>query len=556
MFSTTASRVLFRRGAAALALITPAVAVTHNYVSDNQRTTPKLLTAKAIDSLTLPPFSVYLSSIAQAEAPSHTSERPASERAGVPLPGLPAIPAERVRNSNGKGGTPIYVTYGRAVYDVTDFVSSHPGGDHILLAAGGPLEPFWSLYSQHSADWVLELLEELRIGNLQVDEQWIRQVENVEHNAKDGPYANDPKRHGTLLVQGNTPFNAEPRADLLVATQLTPNDLFYVRNHMPVPVIREEDYELEIAGVDGKVLKRLGIKDLREGYKKHVVAAAIQCAGNRRNELDRVKKVKGGRWEIGAISNAEWGGVRLSDVLADIEKETGKSVTEGAQHMCFEGLDLDPAKGNVYAASVPMDVLRRVPNVLLAYEMNGKELPRDHGYPIRVVVPGIVGARNVKWLGKIVASKEESDSHWQRQDYRSFSPDKDWDNVDFSESPSIQEMPVVSAICTHKVDEAEGMVSMKGYAWSGDGKGIIRVDVSADGGKTWMGAELCEKGHDEVRNEVYDWTLWQADVKVPQGEMELVCKAVDSAYNTQPDSADAIWNLRGLLNNSWHRVTV
>jgi len=201
-----------------------------------------------------------------------------------------------------------------------------------------------------------------------------------------------------------------------------------------------------------------------------------------------------------------------------------------------------------------------VPDVLLAYEMNGEELPRDHGYPIRAIIPGVVGARNVKWLGKVVLSETESDSHWQKQDYRSFSPDIDWDNVDFSAAPSIQEMPVVSAICTHKVNDEEQSVTVSGYAWSGDGKGIIRVDVSADGGKTWTGAVLKDKGSEERRNEVYDWTLWSATLPLPKGgndvKAEIVCKAIDSAYNTQPDSAEAIWNLRGLLNNAWHRVQV
>ncbi len=96
---------------------------------------------------------------------------------------------------------------------------------------------------------------------------------------------------------------------------------------------------------------------------------------------------------------------------------------------------------------------------------------------------------------------------------------------------------------------------MSGYAWSGGGRGIVRVDVSADGGKNWTEAKLRSK--DERMNRVYDWTLWKAVVPV-EGEkgLEIVCKAVDSAYNTQPEDVGPIWNLRGVLNNSWHRVTV
>lgn len=553
--STATAAGLLRRSLTAAALLTPAAALTHHHYS-KPSSNPHQRVSPFVSHL----FSFRRHSLlnyAQADAAIQAlPDASPAQIVGRSVDGLPSIPASKVRENDGKSGKPIFVTYGRAVYDVTDFVGSHPGGDHILLAAGGPLEPYWSLYAQHKVDWVFEILEELRIGNLEVDEKWVSEVENVRHVSKEGPYANEPDRHPALLVQGETPFNAEPRADLLGATQLTPNDLFYVRNHMPVPVIKEEDYRLEIVGVDGNVLGTFSMKDLKEKFEKRTVAATVQCAGNRRNELDRVKKVKGGRWELGAISNAEWGGVRLGDVLDCIEQQSpGTKTLNKAEHVCFEGLDSDPAKGTVYSASVPVDVLRRVPDVLLAYEMNGETLPRDHGYPIRAVVPGVVGARNVKWLGKVVLSEEECDSHWQKQDYRSFSPDVDWDNVDFSAAPSIQEMPVTSSICAHSVNPDDNTVTIGGYAWSGDGKGIIRVDVSADGGKTWTGAELRDKEREEKRNEVYDWTLWTANVALPtEGKKELVCKAIDSAYNTQPDSVEAIWNLRGLLNNSWHRV--
>lgn len=493
-------------------------------------------------------------SIVAAEAAQFAE--PSAERAGLEVPGFPSIEASQVRAHNGRRGDgSVWVGYGRGVYDVTEFAASHPGGDQILRAAGGPLEPHWRLYTQHNAEWVLEILEELRVGNLDPDERWLQEVDGGEVDVKDQPYANEPKRHPALIVQGEAPFNAETDMKLLVQNQLTPNDLFYVRNHMPVPVIQADDYRLEVVDTDGKTLVTLSLEQLKK-LPKHVVAATVQCAGNRRNELNAVKKVKGGRWEAGAISNAEWGGARLSDVLAFAQRNASGPKKLDAQHVCFEGLDADPGTGTVYAASVPMDVLRRVPDVLLAYEMNGETLPRDHGYPVRAVVPGVVGARCVKWLGRVVLSEEESSSHWQRQDYRSFSPDVDWDTVDFSKAPSIQEMPVVSTIGDHTVDKEKHTVSLSGYAWSGDGKAIIRVDVSADGGQTWQGATLREKGP-QKRNETYDWTLWDATIDLPQNQkMQLVCKAIDSAYNTQPERAETIWNLRGLLNNAWHRVDV
>jgi sulfite oxidase len=144
--------------------------------------------------------------------------------------------------------------------------------------------------------------------------------------------------------------------------------------------------------------------------------------------------------------------------------------------------------------------------------MNGQEIPLDHGFPLRLIAPGIVGARNVKWLSRIVLSDEESHSHWQRKDYKSFSPNINWDNVDFENAPAIQELPVQSAIC----DPIDGQVvniggkksvKLRGYAWSGGGRKIIRVDVSADNGKNWITADLQQE--DTPLNRTYSWSLWQ-----------------------------------------------
>jgi sulfite oxidase len=110
-------------------------------------------------------------------------------------------------------------------------------------------------------------------------------------------------------------------------------------------------------------------------------------------------------------------------------------------------MDMDPS-GVPYGASIPISkALNSNFDVLLAYEMNDEEISLDHGYPLRVIVPGVIGARNVKWLNKINLSKNESPSQFQQNDYKGFSPSIDWNNVDFSKAPAIQEMPVTSAIC-------------------------------------------------------------------------------------------------------------
>lgn len=229
---------------------------------------------------------------------------------------------------------------------------------------------------------------------------------------------------------------------------------------------------------------------------------------------------------------------------------------------------MDPMSTH-YAASIPLaKAMDPRGDVILAYEMNGEPLPRDHGFPVRAICPGIVGARNVKWLSRIVISDSESDSHWQQNDYKGFSPSTDWDTVDFSKSPAIQNMPVTSAICNPQSDQKitrnkNGMITVKGYAWSGGGNKIVRVDVTADEGKTWHVANLKhgtketeDKSNNNGRN--WAWALWTAEIPVAKdaANVEIWSKAVDSNYNVQPESFENTWNLRGVLSNAYSRVNV
>lgn len=276
--------------------------------------------------------------------------------------------------------------------------------------------------------------------------------------------------------------------------------------------------------------------------------------------------VKGLNWGIAAIGNAKWSGARLRDVL--LAAGFGPDVAKWARHIHFEGLDED-VTGTTYGSSIPLNkAVGEEGDVLLAYEMNGEELPRDHGFPVRVVVPGVVGARNVKWLGKIVVSAEESSSHWQQQDYKGFSPGTDWNHVDFNSAPAIQELPVQSAITIPAdgavIDRSDETLTVTGYAWSGGGREVVRVDVSVDGGKTWEVAQLRSGESGEAPEpppppgRAWAWKLWEVTAPLPPDaqELEILCKAVDSSYNVQPDTVLPIWNLRGLLNNAWHRVKV
>ncbi|XP_029007623.1 sulfite oxidase, mitochondrial [Betta splendens] len=453
----------------------------------------------------------------------------------------------------------VWVTYKGSVYDITEFVAMHPGGDKILLAAGGALEPFWALYAVHNHEHVLEILSQYKVGDLSAED--MKKQQSVKTS---DPYSSDPERHPVLRVNNLKPFNAEPPPEILSDSYITPSAFFFKRNHLPVPQVDPASYRLHVEGLPGGTLT-LTLEELKTRFPKHTVTATLQCAGNRRSEMNKVKLVKGLNWGIAAISNATWGGAKLRDVL--LAAGYGPEVAQWARHVQFEGLDKD-VTGTAYGSSIPINkAASEEGDVLLAYEMNGEELPADHGFPIRVVVPGTVGARNVKWLGRIVVSAQESSSHWQQNDYKGFSPGTDWDTVDFRSAPAIQELPVQSAITSPQdgaaLDRSADSVTVKGYAVSGGGREVIRVDVSLDGGRTWQVARLRSADQPDAPDlpplgRAWAWKLWEVTAPLPPEaqELEIVCKAVDNSYNVQPDTVSPIWNLRGVLSNAWHRVKV
>ncbi|XP_018804837.1 PREDICTED: probable sulfite oxidase, mitochondrial [Bactrocera latifrons] len=448
----------------------------------------------------------------------------------------------------------IWVTYGIGVYDITDFIAKHPGGDNIMLGAGSAIDPFWAIYQQHSNREILTLLEFYRIGNLSPDD-------TISTDDMGSPWANEPKRHPVLKPASTRPFNGEPPLKLLVQNFITPNEFFYIRNHLPVPFIDANKYELEIAIETTKSgtkeqIKTLTLQDIK-GLPKYTVTAAIMCGGNRRSDMTKVKSVKGLSWNAGAVGNATWSGACLRDLLLEMGVKPNENL-----HVVLEGADLDPTS-HPYGASIPLSkALDERGDVILAYEMNGKTLSRDHGYPLRCIVPGNVGARNVKWLTRIAVSEAESNSHWQQSDYKGFSPSTDWDTVDFTKSPAIQAMPVTSAICSPTEGEvlkipADGYLTVHGYAWSGGGRRIVRVDLTADQGKTWHVAKIQQEDQPDGRH--YGWSLWTGRIKMEttsNGEVEIWAKAVDSAYNVQPETFENIWNLRGVLANAYHRIKI
>jgi sulfite oxidase len=233
--------------------------------------------------------------------------------------------------------TGVWVTYKGSVYDITDFVDSHPGGsEKIMLAAGKDIGPFWSVYQVHlSVNAAKELLADMQIGRLSEKERAAR--EEADSSSSDA-YSGDPwsDRSSLLTVNSTKPFDAESPLGLLADNMYTPNAIFFVRNHLPVPQVDVKTYKLGIEG-EGLESFQLSLEELKSKFPEHTISATIQCAGNRRSEMSKVKTIRGLRSGQAAISNAKWKGVRLRDLLL----YAGYKPDSGVRHIEFMGLDKD-----------------------------------------------------------------------------------------------------------------------------------------------------------------------------------------------------------------------
>ncbi len=357
-----------------------------------------------------------------------------------------------------------------------------------------------------------------------------------------------------MVVFSAEPFNAGPPIENMVDDFITSVPLFYVRNHGDIPEIAAEDYALEISGmVENKIT--LSLAEIKQNFKIYSITATMQCAGNRRQEMIDVKEVPGETpWLGNAISCAEWRGVRLADVLESA------GVKNGAQHVAFDGADDVTKINSNFGGSIPLGKAL-AEEVLLAFEMNGKPLLPTHGAPLRVVVPGYIGARSVKWVTKITVQETPSDNHYQQHAYKIFPPHISKETVDWTKGLMLSEGQINSMICQPQESEVlpEGTTNVRGYATSGGGRSIERVEISTDNGASWMEAELLapkEKSLTESNRQNWAWQFWECKVDLESGTHELIVRAFDSSANTQPETIAPLWNFKGYMTNGWHRVTV
>jgi len=341
-------------------------------------------------------------------------------------------------------------------------------------------------------------------------------------------YVDEPRQSSPacLIIRQKEPTNLEMPFDQ-VDSYMTPTELFYIRSHFPTPKLDLAGYRLRIDGAVRNPLA-LSYKELRE-MRSETRIATLECAGNGRVFL--VPQARGAQWELGAVGNAEWTGVPLRTLLerAGLEEDACEVVLEGADRGTPTEEPIPPGPIS-YVRSVPREKAVQ-PEVLIAYQMNGRDLSRDHGYPVRAIVLGHYGMASVKWLTRVQAVREPFQGYWQTSDYGY------WDYLDaIPVRRALGEIHLKSEIGRPRVYQtltANRVSAVFGAAWSGE-TDATEVAVSTDGGQSWAAAEFL----DPVQ--CYAWRRWRFDWLTPKqpGKYTLLARAKDAKGRVQPDHHD------------------
>src|SRR6266568_6998240 len=294
----------------------------------------------------------------------------------------------------------------------------------------------------------------------------------------------DETLHDGRIVRGEDPLNLEMPFSSLDQF-ITPTEAFYVRTHFPIPKIDKRDWRLRVEGNVEKPFE-LGYEDLLR-MQSRTIAVTLECAGNNRNFLE--PKVKGVQWGLGAVGTAEWTGVPLSILLdrAEVKTEAREVILEGADGGVLEDPKRPPGKME-FVRSIPLAKARE--DVLLAYKMNGNELPPQHGFPVRAIVPGWYAMASVKWLQRIVVTNKPFTGYYQTMDYAYWKR-----RGDLAELAPLTQMQIKAEIARPAEGEivpANSNVRVHGAAWTSDDE-VTRVEISTDGGGSWKEANLIGK---------------------------------------------------------------
>ena len=318
---------------------------------------------------------------------------------------------------------------------------------------------------------------------------------------------------------------------------ITPVGLHYLLIHYDVPDVDASEWSLKVRG---ERELSLGLAELKERPRAELTVT-MECAGNGRARLD--PRPVSQPWLLEAVGTARWAGTPLLPLL----EEAG--VGEGASEVLFTGLDRGIEGGieQRYQRSLAVEEALRA-EVLLAYEMNGGPLPPQHGFPVRLVVPGWYGMTSVKWLAEIEVLEEAFAGYQQSQGYRlRQTEDEEGTPVQWIVPRSLFVPPGIPEFLTRARTVEEGEHVLEGRAWSGLAP-VAAVDVSTDGGASWAPAEL------DPQVERWAWRGWRFRWRVEPGDYVICSRARDEDGNEQP--AEPPWNLGGYANNAVQTVAV
>ena len=333
------------------------------------------------------------------------------------------------------------------------------------------------------------------------------------------------------------PFIRRGRAGLearleLMDGPITPAEQFFVRNNSRSLDLSVEDWSLTVDGDAVAQPLQLNYDDIRRLPNRSLVSY-LECAGNQRVMFDLLtgRAASGEQWGRGAISNGEWQGVSLADVL------TLAGITEKARSVLLVGLDRGAPEGG-FRRVLPVEQAMN-PDTLLAFGLNGEPLPRDHGFPLRAIVPGWVGSSQIKWLGRIEVSSQEL---WTRNNTTSYVLiGDDHEPEGEAEGQVVTVQSIKSALALPWPAElSAGRRQLEGYAHSPHGN-IASVEWSEDAGNTWYRAALTGRQVD------YGWAQFHFEWEASMGEHTIMTRATDIAGNTQPDHVP--FNEKGYLFN-------
>jgi len=321
---------------------------------------------------------------------------------------------------------------------------------------------------------------------------------------------------------------------------VTPIGLHYLLTHYDIPDVDAVSWRLEVGGLVERPLS-FSLEELRSRAALEL-AVTMECAGNGRAHVE--PHVVSQPWLLEAVGTARWRGVRVATLL----EEAG--VRDGAVEALFSGLDrgVEGGEEQAYERSLPVATLLES-DALLAYEVNGVPLPPQHGFPLRLVVPGWYGMTSVKWLSRITLVDEPFDGYQMRHSYRVRHDEEEVGEPITTIAPrSLMVPPGIPEYQSRERIVEAGPCEVVGRAWSG-GAELTGVDVSTDGGKTWASAEL-----DDAALGRWAWRAWRFSWDAEPGEHELCCRARDAAGNEQP--LEPPWNVGGYVNNAVQRVSV